>query len=121
MELFPLVVLVAAALCALVAGLLFTFAVVAMPGLKNLSDREFIRAFQVMDRVKGESDQKTIPLFYPNSTDVKWYKSPKFRVSQEGIWILRRKEIGEYTALDPLDFQRTDQLERIRRLLKDHQ
>lgn len=51
MELFPLVVLVAAALCALVAGLLFTFAVVAMPGLKNLSDREFIRAFQVMDRV----------------------------------------------------------------------
>jgi len=51
METFPLVVLVAAALCALVAGLLFTFAVVAMPGLKNLSDREFIRAFQVMDRV----------------------------------------------------------------------
>ena len=51
MELFHLVVLVAAALCALVAGLLFTFAVIAMPGLKNLSDREFIRAFQVMDRV----------------------------------------------------------------------
>ncbi len=51
MELFHLVVLVAAALCALVAGLLFTFAVVAMPGLANLSDREFIRAFQVMDRV----------------------------------------------------------------------
>lgn len=51
MELFSLVVLVAAALCALVAGLLFTFAVVAMPGLQNLSDREFIRAFQVMDRV----------------------------------------------------------------------
>jgi uncharacterized membrane protein len=51
MELFPLVVLVAAALCALVAGLLFTFAVVAMPGLEELSDREFIRAFQVMDRV----------------------------------------------------------------------
>jgi uncharacterized membrane protein len=51
MELFHLVVLVAAALCALVAGLLFTFAVVAMPGLANLSDREFLRAFQVMDRV----------------------------------------------------------------------
>ena len=51
MELFHLVVLVAAALCALVAGLLFTFAVVAMPGLEKLSDREFIRAFQGMDRV----------------------------------------------------------------------
>ena len=75
---------------------------------------------RVIDFVKGQSDQKTIRLFYPNSTDVRWYKSPKFRVSQEGIWILRRKEIGEYTALDPMDFQRTDQLERIRRLLKDH-
>lgn len=51
MELFHLVVLVAAALCALVAGLLFTFAVIAMPGLEKLSDREFIRAFQVMDKV----------------------------------------------------------------------
>ncbi|MDH3624133.1 MAG: DUF1772 domain-containing protein [Myxococcales bacterium] len=51
MELFHLVVLVAAGLCALVAGFLFAFAVVAMPGLENLSDREFIRAFQVMDRV----------------------------------------------------------------------
>lgn len=51
MELFHLVVLAAAALCALVAGFLFAFAVVAMPGLESLSDREFIRAFQVMDRV----------------------------------------------------------------------
>ena len=39
MELFPLVVRVAAALCGLVAGFLFGFAVVAMPGLENLSDR----------------------------------------------------------------------------------
>jgi len=51
MEPFHLVVLVAAALCGLVAGFLFGFAVVAMPGLTNLGDREFIRAFQVMDRV----------------------------------------------------------------------
>lgn len=51
MELFHLVALVAAGLCALVAGFLFAFAVVAMPGLENLNDREFIRAFQVMDRV----------------------------------------------------------------------
>ncbi len=35
----------------LVAGFLFAFAVVAMPGMKSLGDREFIRAFQVMDRV----------------------------------------------------------------------
>lgn len=51
MEPFHLVLLVATALCALVAGFLFAFAVVAMPGMENLSDREFIRTFQVMDRV----------------------------------------------------------------------
>lgn len=46
-------------LCGLVAGLLFGFAVVAMPGLETLDDREFIRAFQVMDRVI----QNNHPLF----------------------------------------------------------
>jgi len=34
-----------------VAGLLFAFAVVVMPGIKNLNDKGFIRAFQVIDRV----------------------------------------------------------------------
>ena len=33
------------------AGLLFAFAVVVMPGIKNLNDKGFIRAFQVIDRV----------------------------------------------------------------------
>ena len=30
---------------------LFAFAIVTMPGIRSLNDREFIRAFQVMDRV----------------------------------------------------------------------
>jgi uncharacterized membrane protein len=38
-------------LCSLVAGLVFAFAVVVMPGIKTLDDREFLKAFQVMDRV----------------------------------------------------------------------
>lgn len=46
-------------LCGLVAGLVFAFAVVAMPGIKSLPDREFIRAFQVMDRII----QNNQPLF----------------------------------------------------------
>lgn len=50
---------VTALLCGLVAGLLYGFAVVAMPGIKSLSDSEFIRAFQVMDRVI----QNNQPLF----------------------------------------------------------
>lgn len=38
-------------LCSLVAGFLFAFAVVVMPGITRLKDREFIRSFQEMDRV----------------------------------------------------------------------
>ena len=49
--LFYVALIVAAFLSSLVAGFLFAFAVVAMPGIKNLNDNAFIRAFQVMDRV----------------------------------------------------------------------
>ena len=38
-------------LCSLVSGLLFAFAVIVMPGIRNLNDKEFIRAFQVIDKV----------------------------------------------------------------------
>ncbi len=51
MGLLQIALILSTFLCSLVAGFLFAFAVVAMPGIKNLSDREFIRAFQVMDRV----------------------------------------------------------------------
>lgn len=46
-------------LVGLVAGFLFGFAVIAMPGLGTLRDGEFLRAFQVMDRVIQENH----PLF----------------------------------------------------------
>lgn len=48
---FPIVLLIATLLCSLVAGFLFAFASVVMPGLKRLNDWEFIRAFQVIDGV----------------------------------------------------------------------
>ena len=48
---FPIILVLATLLCSLVAGFLFAFAIVVMPGLKSLNDREFIRAFQVIDRV----------------------------------------------------------------------
>ena len=51
MVIFQITLIVATFLCSLVAGLLFAFAVVTMPGLRVLEDGEFIRAFQVIDRV----------------------------------------------------------------------
>ena len=56
---FQIAVILAALLCSLVAGFLFAFAVVVMPGIGSLDDRAFIRAFQVMDRVI----QNNQPLF----------------------------------------------------------
>lgn len=46
-------------LCSLVAGFVFAFACVAMPGIGSLGDREFLQSFQVMDRVI----QNNQPLF----------------------------------------------------------
>ena len=59
MTFFQAALMLAALLCAVVAGLLFTFAVVVMPGIRSLNDGDFIRAFQVMDRVI----QRNQPLF----------------------------------------------------------
>lgn len=40
-----------ALLCALVAGFVFAFAVVVMPGIRSLDDRNFLLTFKAMDRV----------------------------------------------------------------------
>ncbi len=48
---FATALVLATLLCSLVAGFLFAFAVVAMPGIGRLNDRAFIRAFQEIDGV----------------------------------------------------------------------
>ncbi len=59
MDIFNIVLVVAVLLCSLVAGLLFAFVVVVMPGIKRLDDKNFIKAFQVMDGII----QNNQPLF----------------------------------------------------------
>lgn len=51
MGLFDIALVLSTLLCSLVAGFLFAYAVVIMPGIKRLDDAQFIRAFQVTDRV----------------------------------------------------------------------
>ena len=51
MGIFQIALFLATFLCSLVAGFLLAFALVVMPGIRSLNDREFIRAFQVMDRI----------------------------------------------------------------------
>ena len=56
---FQIVLILATLLCSLIAGFLFAFAIIVMPGIKTLNDPEFIRAFQVIDGVI----QNNQPLF----------------------------------------------------------
>ena len=51
MDLFQVALVFETLLCTLVAGFVFAFAVVVMPGIRRLGDGEFLRAFQVIDRV----------------------------------------------------------------------
>ena len=51
MTFFELALILATLLVALVAGFVFAFATVVMPGIGKLGDREFIRSFQVIDGV----------------------------------------------------------------------
>jgi len=48
---FFIALLLATFLCSIVAGFLFAFSIVVMPGLKRLNDRDYIRGFQVIDGV----------------------------------------------------------------------
>ena len=59
MTIYQALLMMATFLCSLVAGFLFAFAVVIMPGIRRLDDGGFIRGFQVIDRVI----QNNQPLF----------------------------------------------------------
>lgn len=47
----PISLSIATLFCSLVAGFLFAFMLVVMPGIRRLNDKEFIRSFQVIDGI----------------------------------------------------------------------
>jgi len=51
MNIFHYFLILATFLCTIVSGFLLAFSIVVMPGIKNLSDKQFIKTFQVIDRV----------------------------------------------------------------------
>ena len=79
---------------------------------------------EIKSMEKGSFPEGTITVMFPNSMDIMWYKTPKFSVRQERIWILRRdkpfvdEEIEAYMALDPRAVHPMDQLNRIKRLIR---
>jgi hypothetical protein len=75
---------------------------------------------------KGRNSLKTVVIWFPSSQDVMWYKSPKFSLNQERIWILHKYQTAAlpteakeaYTALDQDDIHSISELSRIRGLIK---
>jgi hypothetical protein len=65
---------------------------------------------------------ETVEIQFPASTDVMWYRAPKFQPGQEGVFMLHKdepkaeasvmaavfEEERPFTALDPADFQPAD-------------
>ena len=56
---FDVALVLSAFLCSLVSGLLFSYAILVMPGIKSFDDKNFIKTFQVTDRII----QNNHPLF----------------------------------------------------------
>lgn len=88
----------------------------------------WIAEVQVTRFLKGKAVKDVVLVAFPNSRDVMWADSPKFKSGEEGIWILRRPrniarifqgiEAPVYTAINRRDFQEPKQADRIVRLLK---
>ena len=51
MEFFYFFLFLSILSCSLVMGFIFTYAIIVMPGLSKLGDKEFLKAFQVTDAV----------------------------------------------------------------------
>src|SRR5262249_43281875 len=75
----------------------------------------------------GKISEQIVRVMFANSRDEMWIDSPKFRPGQAGVWILQRNQterggpvlrLPGLTALDALDFQPPEQLERVRRLIR---
>ena len=81
---FKAFLLLATLLCSLVAGFLFAFAIVAMPGIGRLDDRSFLRAFQVMDGVI--QDNQPIFLFVWVGSVIALVAAAAFGVKQLDGW-----------------------------------
>ncbi len=81
---------------------------------------------QINSIIKGEFQGEALRMLFPSSDDEVWMESPKPKLQEQGIWILQKDQqekggpkfrVPGYTALDSLDFQPMDQLDRVQRLI----
>jgi hypothetical protein len=94
---------------------------------------------EIDDVHKGEHNSSTVTIRFPASTDVRWYKAPKFEPGHQGFFMLRKHATPQaaptkgrrkaakkgpgpttdhFTALHPADFQPYTQPGGVRRIIE---
>ncbi len=89
---------------------------------------------------KGEPTTKQVVVRFPSSTDVQWYRAPKFHTGDRGVWMLQSQKEAPaagtaakqaatmtataipgatlYTALSPMDFQPANKLDSVASVIR---
>jgi hypothetical protein len=72
---------------------------------------------------KGSYSEPTKDILFARSMDIAWYRSPKVKEGDRGVWLLHRrdsrgKSVPDLAVVHPLDFQPATELENIRSLLR---
>lgn len=87
-------------------------------------DPDWYQADIKTEVLKGSAPGPTVTVLFPHSDDLMWRGAPKFTKGEQGIWLLHRNQErlpgiqDRLTALQPLDFQATENRARIESLLK---
>lgn len=93
-----------------------------------------------IDDVHKGNAKKNVVIRFPASTDVRWYKAPKFQPGQQGFFMLHKTTLAKeptpaakgtakavakaevieaYTALHPMDFQPYSESGGVRKIVED--
>jgi hypothetical protein len=89
---------------------------------------------------KGEPSTKQVVVRFPSSTDVQWYRAPKFHTGDRGVWMLQSQKetpaagtaakqaapitataipgANLYTALSPMDFHPANNLDSVASVIR---
>jgi hypothetical protein len=72
---------------------------------------------------KGDASGNTTEIVFANSHDIAWYRAPKVKAGDRGVWLLhnrdhRGKAVPALAITHPLDFHPESEAPRLRALLK---
>lgn len=95
------------------------------PGFLSQHDPDWWQAAIGIETVeKGNVTAKTMAVLFANSSDIAWYRSPKIKKGDHGIWLLQSRDtfgkpVPGLAVVHPLDCQPITELVRVRTLLKN--